>query len=149
MPKLERLNNSQGDHMKSLLSILMLTILASPVFAGELSDVKRIAYCKINRNRIMIYEYTGSPTTDDMIAYVDGNTPSHTDGRFTVAYFFKNNTRRPRSGFSNCQSIMDANDFLYESQEIDPWHFAYMHSLKGDRSITNCTTNPGHELCRR
>lgn len=134
--------------MKIFLGCLLFVIYASSTFAGAPTNVSRIADCNIKKNRIMIYEFDGSPTTEDMTDYISTHAPSHTDGRFTAAYFFKKGTRMPVGGFSNCGSIMNGNMFLYESNQIDPWEFAYMDSKKGDRVVVNCKDNSGHKFCK-
>lgn len=134
--------------MKLLIGCMLFVFYAGSVFAGAPNNVSRIADCNINENRIMTYEFEGSPTTQDMTDYISIHAPSHTDGRFTAAYFFKKGTRMPLSGFSNCGSIMNGNMFLYESNQIDPWEFAYLHSKKGERIVVNCKDDSSHKLCK-
>ncbi|NNK96320.1 MAG: hypothetical protein HKP41_18370 [Desulfobacterales bacterium] len=135
--------------MKLFIGCILLLFYTSSAFAGAPTNVSRIADCEINKNRIMTYEFDGSPKTQDMTDYINTHAPSHTDGRMTAAYFFKKGTRMPLSGFSNCGSIMNGNMFLYESNHIDPWEFAYLHSKKGDRALVNCKENSDHKLCKK
>lgn len=97
----------------------------------------------------MTYEFAGSPTTQDITDYLNNNAPSHANGSSTAAYFFKKGTRMPVSGFSNCGSIMNGNMFLYESNQIDPWEFAYIHNPKGDRVVVDCKENSAHKMCKQ
>ena len=135
--------------MKIFISCVVFAIFASSAIASSQINVSSIADCKIKNNRIMIFEFSGYPTTQDMTDYLNDNTPSHINGRITTAYFFKKGTRMPVSGFSNCGSIMNGNMFLYESNQIDPWEFAYIHDKKGDRAVVNCRENSANKLCKQ
>jgi hypothetical protein len=135
--------------MKTMICCILFVFFTSSAFAGAPTNIIRIADCKIKKNRIMTYEFDGSPTTQEMTDYLNNNAPAHTTGRVTAAYFFKAGTRMPVSGFSNCGSIVNGNMFLYESNQIDPWDFAYMHGNNGDRVVVNCKENAAHKLCKQ
>ena len=135
--------------LKIIISCILFVFFTSSAFAGAPTNIIRIADCKIKKSRIITYQFDGSPTTQDMTDYLNNNGPSHTNGLFTASYFFKKGTRMPVSGFSNCGSIMNGNMFLYESNQIDPWDFAYIQSRKGDRVVINCKENSAHKLCKQ
>lgn len=134
--------------MRIILVAFSLLSLTTSVFAGPPLDVNQTAYLKINKNRIFIYEYSGLPTNDDMIKYLNDHVPMHSDNRMTVVYIWPKGSRIPQSGFNTLRSIAKGNDFLYNSSLIDMWEFAYMHSINGSKTFVNCLNNSGHELCR-
>ncbi len=135
---------------QSVLAVIFIVILSLPVIpdAATSLTVERIEYCKINRNRIMTFEFTGLPTTDDMKDYVENHPPRHTNRRMTAAYFFPKGSKTPQSGFSLCSSIAQANSLLYESKIIDSWEFAYMVSPIGKTTLVNCMESPNNGLCK-
>ncbi len=135
--------------MGKYLFIIPFLFFATSVFAGPPSNVNQVAYLKVNKNRIFIYEFTGKPTTDEMIKYISQHPPRNSDRRMTAAYYFKKGTRMPLSGFNTVGSIEKGNSILYESTAIDSWDFAYMQSFKGDKKLVNCLSNPGHDLCKQ
>lgn len=134
---------------KHLIALLAIVFCASPIFAKSPSDVKRTAYCKINKNRIMIFQFSGLPSSEEMLGYLKKNQPMNTDRRMTAAYFFPKGSVMPQSGFSSCSSIFQANKFLYEKMDINPWGFAYMIGFNGARTFVNCMESPKHDLCRQ
>lgn len=131
---------------RSVFFIFALLLVTTPCAATM--EVESIAYCKVNRNRIMIFEFTGLPSDQDMKNYLEEHQPMHTDRRMTAAYFFPKGSKMPQAGFSSCRSIQQANNLLYRELKIDPWEFAYMHSFSGERVFVNCLTNGNHDLCR-
>ena len=137
--------------MKTLFVILIvlfaLTAALTANAAGITTD--RVAYCKMAKNRIMIFEYTGLPSEDEMLEHILKNKPYHTDGKMTAAYYYPKGSNMPRSGCNTmCKSVMQANRLLYEILDIDRWEFAYMIGFNGKTTFANCLKNPSHSLCR-
>jgi hypothetical protein len=134
--------------MKKLLFLLTIIALAVSLQAAPLPDVHKVINCTFNKNRIVIYEYSGAASKAEMEAYVEEKPPKNTVGGFTAAYFFKRGSTVPRSGQTLCESISKANEILYQSNQISAWNFAYMHDVGGDRVVVDCKTEPHTDLCR-
>ena len=135
--------------MKLLLAVISLFFLTNTAFATPPLTAERIAYCKVNKNRIMIFEFNGLPSNEDMTGYLEKSQPMHTDGRMTAAYFFSKGSKTPQVSFSSCSSIGQANKLLYETLDIDLWEFAYMAHPNGKKIFVSCLENSRHELCRK
>ena len=135
--------------MKSICIFLSIVLLAAASNAGSLPKVQEVLNCSFNKNRIIIYEFSGSPAINEINAYLAKNRPTYTAGRFTAAYFFKKGSSIPRSGQSLCESISKANEILYESSQINSWDFAFMYDVDGKKVLVNCQTGTKSDLCRQ
>lgn len=134
--------------MKKICLLLTIIAIAISSQAAPSADVHKVINCTFNKNRIVIYEYSGAASRAEMEAYLEEKPPKNTVGGFTAAYFFKKGSTVPRSGQTLCESISKANEILYESNQISPWNFAYMHDVGGDTLVADCKTERQADLCR-
>lgn len=133
----------------SIYCIVLSLAFAISAIAAAPFTMTQVAYLKINKNRIFIYEYEGLPTDKQMADYLlVSNQPMHSDGRMTAAYVWPKGNRKPQNGFNTLRSIDQANEFLYNSDLIDKWEFAYMQGFNGEAKMVNCASSPKNELCR-
>ena len=134
--------------MKKIVFLLTIIAIALSSQAATSPDVHKVINCTFNKNRIVIYEYSGPASKAEMEAYLEEKPPKNNDGGCTAAYFFKKGSTVPRSGQTLCESIAKANEILYESNQISAWNFAYMHDVGGDTVVVDCKTEGQTDLCR-
>jgi hypothetical protein len=135
--------------MKKICFLLIIIAIAASSPAASMPNVDKVVNCTINKNRIVVYEYSGTVSKEDMEAYLEQKAPMNTAGGFTAAYFFKKGSTVPRSGQVLCESIAKANEILYESNQISAWDFAYMQEINGDKAVVDCTMDSQSDLCRQ
>ncbi len=133
--------------MKWLSASLLFIPLATSASAQFSVEKKTVAV--INKNRIFTYEYTGNPSTKDIATYVLANKPKHTEGYVTAAYFFPEGSGMPQSNFKSITSMYVANEYLYNSPEVDPWKYAVIIHFNKKGFIVNCSKNPMDAYCRK
>lgn len=126
------------------LLLIPLTATASPSF----TVLKKMS-AVISDNRIFAFEYTGNPSSKDIAKYVFANKPKHKEGYLTAAYFFPEGSGMPQSNFKNVMSMYVANEYLYNSPEIDPWQFAVIIHFNKKGFIVNCSKTPLDDYCRK
>lgn len=134
--------------MKKICFLLTIIAIAVSSQAASLPNVDKVINCTINKHRIVVYEYSGTVSKEDIKAYLEEKPPKNTVGGFTAAYFFKKGSTVPRSGQVLCESIAKANEILYESNQISAWDFAYMHEINGDEVVVDCKMDTQSDLCR-
>lgn len=132
---------------KLILSIAVLAFIGCSDRQKDEIEPTQQAYIKVNKNRIFVYSYPKKMSIEQLKTYIQNNPPMSSDRRMTASYYFKEGKRMPLSGFSTTKDISKANEFLYNSDEIDKWDLAYMKSFKGDVKIVNCTVSKD-ALCR-
>jgi len=126
--------------MKNLFILSFLLISCTSKEAKvELNKFDQTSYVKTSaRDRIQTYSFDFYSTSiEDVKRHALKST--NTDGQMTAVYYFHQNDRQPQSGFSTFTNIFAANDFLYSSNLIDDWKYAYLHSRNGDRIFVDCT----------
>lgn len=126
------------------LLFMPLTAAAEPSFT-----VERKITASIENNLIITYEYTGQPSGKDIAQYVMANKPKHKEGHLTTAYFFPRDSGMPQDDFRTVTSIYVANEYLYNSPDIDPWQFAVIIHYNKKGFIVNCGKNPMDDYCRK
>lgn len=134
--------------MKTATFLLAILTVAAASLAAPVPDVHKVITCGFNKNRIEIFEYTGSASKADLEAYLEAQPPKNSAGGFTAAYFYKKGATLPRSGETLCESIAKANEILYESNRSSAWDFAYMREISGDKKVVDCKADSGSALCR-
>ena len=134
--------------MKKLSFLLITIAIAINVQAAPSPDVHKVINCMFNKNRIVVYEYSGVASKAKLEAYLEEKPLKNTVGGFTAAYFFRKGSTVPRSGQTLCESISKANEILYESNQISAWNFAYMHDAGGKTVVVDCTFERQTDLCR-
>lgn len=77
------------------------------------------------------------------------NKPKHKEGHLTTAYFFPRDSGMPQDDFRTVTSIYVANEYLYNSPDIDPWQFAVIIHYNKKGFIVNCGKNPMDDYCRK
>lgn len=135
--------------MKLSITLLAVLLCVSLAHADDSFKSKKVLTCNFKQNRILLFEYSGTLSEDKLRIFVEKNVPPSKPGNFTSAYFFKKGQSMPRSGQTFCESLSKAKEMLYESNQINPWNYAFMQDISGKVAIINCKASPDSDMCRR
>ena len=134
--------------MRTAIFLMAILTMAVGSQAAPVPDVHKVLTCTFNKNRIVIFEYSGISSKSALEAYLEAQPPKNSVGGFTAAYYYKKGATLPRSGQTLCESIAKANEILYESNSSSAWDFAYMQEISGDKEVVDCRADTGSALCR-
>ena len=66
-----------------------------------------------------------------------------------AAYFYPEGSTIPEDGVTLANSMLKANDVLYETPGLSKWGYAYMRNFKGSSEFVDCKQQQTNDLCRK
>ena len=134
-----------------LITRLTIPLLFLPVHVAAQPSftVERKLSASVEDNLILTYQYTGRPTSNDIAQYVMANKPKSKEGHMTAAYFFPQGSTMPEEDLTKVTSIYVANEYLYNSPDVDPWQYAVIIHFNQKGFIVNCAKSPLDDYCRK
>ena len=107
----------------------------------------KLGYLRDNDgNKIPAIKIPGSATRDQVERYAKGRTSEA--GRFAMIYFFEYGPEISNHEKNRAESLLVANDLVYDKEELGEWRFSFLRKLDGATRMVDCDKFPESDLCR-
>ncbi|KIH78069.1 hypothetical protein SAMN05660860_02246 [Geoalkalibacter ferrihydriticus] len=115
----------------------------------ETENIRQVAMFEDQQgSRIVAFEFAPGVSAEKIRDHAE--SLRHVEGRLLGAYFFEEGSRSiPPNILRRSLAIMNAVDLLYDTPEVDKWHFAFMRPFAGESRFVDCVENPQDALCRK
>jgi hypothetical protein len=132
-----------------LLAFATVACTERPTVQEGTVNINRVGdYEDFQNNRVMAFTFTAG-TSAEAIREHARNLP-YSSERLLAAYYYEEGSRTiAAKDLRWARSIMQANDLLYDTPDLDPWHYAFMRNFINEARFTDCTQTPDDALCRQ
>jgi hypothetical protein len=132
-----------------LLTLTNVACTERSVVQEDTASIKRVGYYEDFQNsRVLAFEFAPGTPAEEIREHAE--SLSYTSERLLAAYYYEEGSNTiPANSLRWARSIMHANDLLYDTPDLDQWHYAFMRTFIGESRFTDCTHSPGDALCRK
>jgi hypothetical protein len=141
-----------GRSLKILTILLALTTVACTERSAvqeDTANIKRIGqYEDFQKSRVVAFEFMTDTPAEEIREHAENL--SYTSERLLAAYYYGEGSRAiPANDLRWVQSVMQAMDLLYDTPDLDKWHYAFMRNFVGETRFADCNQDPDNALCRK
>jgi hypothetical protein len=113
------------------------------------ADIKKVGvYEDFQNNRVVAFVFTKGTSAETIRDHAE--KLAYTSERLLAVYYYQEGSRTiPANDLRWARSIMQANDLLYDTPDLDKWHYAFMRNFVGESRFTDCNQSPDDALCRQ